>query len=106
MKYKVVISNPAKTDIINAIRWYKEHVPFKVKALKTEINKTAQSLNKFPERFQTHYKKHRFAPVQNFEYNLHYYIDNKELIIIITALFHEKEDPKNWGKKKPISKTH
>ena len=31
MKYKIVISNAAQADIINAIKWYKEHVPTKVR---------------------------------------------------------------------------
>ena len=91
MKYKVVVSNNAKIDILNALKWYKENASYKVKALNTQINKTAKSLSKFPERFQKKYQDHRFAPIANFEYNLHYYIDVQNCIVVITALFHYKQ---------------
>jgi plasmid stabilization system protein ParE len=98
MKYKIVISNAAKADIINAIKWYKEHVPTKVKALSIAIDKTAKSLNKFPERFQTKYKQHRAAPIHAFEYSFHYFIDKQNFTVLVTALFHDKENPKKWIK--------
>ncbi len=98
MKYKVVISNTAKVDIINALRWYKENVPNKVKALNSAINKTAKSLAKDPERFQIQYNHHRFSQVAKFGFSIHYFVDKARETVVVTAMFHQKENPIKWEK--------
>ena len=93
MKYNIFISNHAKEDIVAVLKWYKINVPDKVFAeLKSILNKTVKSLIIKPERFQIRYNQHRAALIPKFHLQLHYYIDQGRKQVIVTALFHDKQN--------------
>lgn len=93
MKYNIFISNPAKEDIIAVLEWYKKKATSKVVSqLKTALTKTARSLSIKPERFQVRYNQHRAALIPQFHLQLHYYIDQSNKMVVITALFHDKRN--------------
>jgi mRNA-degrading endonuclease RelE of RelBE toxin-antitoxin system len=82
------------TDIQEAKIWYKEQkegleVEFAL-AIETAIEKVL----KMPTSYSTRYKNIRIAHPKIFPYNIHFYIDEVNEIVVFTAIIHNKRKPK------------
>lgn len=82
------------TDVQEAKIWYKEQkegleVEFAF-AIETAIYKVL----KMPTSYSLRYKNIRIAHPKIFPYNIHFYIDEVNKIVVFTAIAHNKRHPK------------
>lgn len=81
-------------DIQEAKIWYKEQKEGLEVEFATAIEITIQKVLKMPTSYSTRYKNIRIAHPKIFPYNLHFYIDELNEIVVFTAIVHNKREAK------------
>lgn len=99
MSYKVIYHPLLHEDIQDAVDWYNEQQEKLGNELYSNIKIQIQKIIENPFAFSLKYKKTRSALVSKFPYAIHYYIDQKEKVIFIKAVFHTSRSPKIWKKR-------
>ena len=92
MTYSVQFFDEVINDIQEAKIWYKE----KREGLEIEfswaIEDTIVQIIKMPASYSIRYKSIRIAHPKVFPYNIHFYIDESNYVIVITAIVHNKRN--------------
>jgi plasmid stabilization system protein ParE len=90
MSYTVTYFNEVIRDVREAKNWYKS----KRNGLEIEfalaIESTIAQLAKTPTAYAIRYKTIRIARTKIFPYNIHFYLNEVNLEIVITAIVHNK----------------
>lgn len=94
--YKAIILPLAKEDIKEAAHWYND----KKKGLGKRFTKEVRSKIKYvcenPKAIAVRYDKNHCAVLNVFPFMVHFSIDEKQKIVVVSAVFHTAQNPKNW----------
>lgn len=82
------------TDIQEAKIWYKEQKEGLEVEFALAIETAIQKVLKMPTAFSLRYKKVRIAHPKIFPFNIHFYIDKVNEILVFTAIVHNKRHTK------------
>ncbi len=88
MKYEIVISDEAKSDIKEAVDYYSQIDNKLPKRCIADIVAAIDKLKQNPLHYQVRYKNIRIIFTTTFPYGIHYILD--ENIIFILRVFHTK----------------
>ena len=91
MTYKALYFEAAREDVKQAKAWYKKQLPGLEKRFAVAVKEAIINLCKQPHSYTVRYKNIRIAHPRKFPYNIHFYIDNDN--IVITAILFEGRDP-------------
>ena len=92
-RYKVVVLLLAKTDIREARFWYEKQQPGLGKRLTADMAATLRKLARNPLAFAVRYKTMRLANFSTFPYAAHFYVNDENDIVYITAILHTSRHP-------------
>ena len=92
MTYSIQFFDEVINDIQDAKIWYKE----KREGLEIEfswaIEDAIEQIIKMPSSYAIRYKSIRIAHPKVFPYNIHFYLDEINNVIVITAIVHNKRN--------------
>jgi len=93
MVYSFVIKEEAAKELTDAFLWYEEQqdglgIIFRTKIL-AKLNKVCAN----PLHYKSSYKKFHEALIDTFPFLIVYIIDDKQLRIIVMAIFHTSRNP-------------
>jgi plasmid stabilization system protein ParE len=94
MPYTLQYFDEAETDINEAKAWYKEQQDGLEIEFATAVEKAIERLLQTPRAYAVRYKTVRMAHPKKFPYNIHFYIDESNHTVVITAIVHSKRHPK------------
>lgn len=94
MPYQLQHFDEVEADVNNAKAWYKEQKEGLEIEFATAIEKTINRILETPKAYSVRYKKVRVAHPRKFPYNIHFYIDEPNNTVVITAIVHSKRHPK------------
>lgn len=98
MNYEIVIDPKAIQDLQKAITYYEEKQQGLGKKFGNVIDKHFQQISKQPF-YQIRYDKVRCLPVRKFPFMVHYFVDEIEKKIYVSAVFHTALNPNKWEKR-------
>jgi plasmid stabilization system protein ParE len=87
-------------DIYEAKTWYKKQKEGLELKFANAIEKVIEHILETPKSYSIRYKKIRIAHPKIFPYNIHFYIDEPNKSIVITAIIHARRHPKVAKKRK------
>lgn len=90
MAYTLLYFDEVETDIREAKLWYKAQQAGLEIEFAIAIEETIELILKAPELYAVRYKKIRIAHPLRFPYNIHFYIDEPNSVVVITAIVHSK----------------
>ncbi len=90
MAYSFLYFDEVIADIQEAKQWYKEKREGLEIEFAIEIEKAIGQILKMPTAYSIRYKTVRIAHPKVFPYNIHFYIDEPNQFIVITAIVHNK----------------
>ncbi|TAN01290.1 MAG: plasmid stabilization system [Chitinophagaceae bacterium] len=92
MAYLLEYFDEALTDVQEAKIWYKEqHEGLEIK-FSTAIEQIIERILRLPTAYSVRYKNIRIAHPKRFPYNIHFYIDESETTVVITAIVHNRRN--------------
>lgn len=94
MAYTLQYFDEVETDVHKAKTWYKEQKEGLEIEFADAIEKAIERIVDMPQVFSIRYKKVRIAHPKRFPYNIHFYIDEPNTAVVITAIVHSKRHPK------------
>ena len=83
-----------ETDLHQAKVWYKEQKEGLEIEFANVIEKTIEHILDTPKAYAIRYKKVRIAHPKIFPYTIHFYIDELNKTVVITAIVHSKRHQK------------
>lgn len=92
-KFEVVVLELAKTDVRQARKWYNKQQAGLGKKLTADMVTTLRRIAMNPTSFAVRYKHIRLANFDTFPYAAHFYIDNENNTVYITAIMHSSRHP-------------
>lgn len=99
MKFTVDILDTAKSDIRNAFSWYEHKQPGLGKRFVKAVRAKFHYIQQQPLAAPIRYGDMRCAVVDVFPYMIHFWVDQQNHKVIITAVFHTALTPSKWGRK-------
>jgi hypothetical protein len=81
-------------DVQEAKIWYKEQKEGLEDEFAIAIEKAIEQVLKMPSAYSPRYKNVRIAHPKIFPYNIHFYIDEVNEIVVFTAIVYNGRDPK------------
>ncbi len=96
MKYKLVVTNGAQNDIIEASGWYEGKKKGLGKLLILSFEKCITLIIKNPFSFALIYLQIRKANSKKFPYSLFYIINETTRIVTIFAVIHNSRNENAW----------
>jgi len=90
MAYQLQYFDEVGTDIREAKIWYREQKEGLEIAFANAIIKAIDKILRAPESYAIRYRNIRIAHPKVFPYNIHFYIDEPNSSIVITAIVHNK----------------
>jgi plasmid stabilization system protein ParE len=97
MPFFLKVFDEVLTDTQEAKEWYFDKRAVLEIEFANEIENCITRILLNPEIHSVRYKNVRIAHPKRFPYNIHFYIDAIEAIVIITAIVHNKRNP-NFSK--------
>lgn len=94
--YKTVILPLAKEDIRNAAKWYNEKQKGLGNRYITQIREKVHFIRQNPQTGNIRYDNVRIMVLNIFPFMIHYTIDEKSKVIIISAVLHTSRNPELW----------
>lgn len=92
-EFKVVVQELAKTDMRQARKWYNQQQPGLGKRLNQDMAGTLRKIANNPTSFSVRYKVIRLSYFDTFPYAAHFYIDDDNNTVYITAILHNRRNP-------------
>ncbi len=81
-------------DVQEAKIWYKKQKEGLEVEFALAIETAIQKVLKMPTSYSPRYKNVRIAHPKTFPYNIHFYIDEVNEVVVFTAIVHNKREPK------------
>ena len=94
MKYDVFIAEDARRDIRMAHSWYSEQSVKLAGSFLKALNSIIKRIGKIPYQTQIRYGNIRIAFLKRYPFGIHFKVT--ENVIIILAVFHTSQNPKDW----------
>ncbi len=99
MAYSFIINEEAIDELKEAFLWYEEQQSGLGKEFRTEVyNKLSKVCNN-PFHYKIPSKKFHEALIKRFPFLIVYFVDEKNELIIVTAIFHTSRNPKSKFKR-------
>ena len=92
-KFNVVVQELAKIDIRQARKWYNQQQAGLGKRLNQDMAATLRKIANNLTSFSIRYKQIRLAHFDTFPYAAHFYIDDTNATVYITAILHASRHP-------------
>lgn len=99
MAYSLLYFDEVEADIHEAKTWYKKQQEGLDVKFADAVENVVMQILEFPNSYAIHYKSIRIVHPKKFPYNIHFYIDESNKTVIITAVVHSKRHP-NTAKKR------
>lgn len=99
MIYKIVNRSLVKSDILNAVDFYKEINPKLAHQFLLRVEEATNYIEINPFLFQIKYNQVRTLLLKQFPYQIHYIIDEERNIVVILAIIHSYRNPKDFTKR-------
>ncbi len=90
MSYQFQFFNEVLIDIQEAKFWYKKQKEGLEIEFAKAVENTISQILKMPTAYAIRYKIIRIAHTKVFPYNIHFYIDEPNQLVVITAIVHNK----------------
>ncbi len=94
--YKSVILPLAKEDIRIAALWYNKQQHGLGKRFAAEVREEVHFIRQNPKATNVRYDEVRTAVLNLFPFMIHYFIDEKNKTIIVSAVLHTSRSPELW----------
>jgi plasmid stabilization system protein ParE len=94
MAYTLQYFDEVETDVQQAKTWLKEQKEGLEIDFAAAIEKAIEYILEAPKTYAVRYNKIRMAHPKRFPYNIHFYIDEPNTTVVITAIVHSKRHPK------------
>ncbi len=94
MAYILQYFDEVENDVHQAKIWYKEQKEGLETEFASAVEKAIERIIDAPQLYSVRYKKIRIAHPKRFPYSIHFYIDEPNTTVIITAIIHCKRHPK------------
>ncbi|MDA3911287.1 MAG: type II toxin-antitoxin system RelE/ParE family toxin [Bacteroidales bacterium] len=94
--YKPIILPLAKEDIRETALWYNKRQKGLGKRFTTEVREKVHFIRQNPKAYNVRYDDVRTAVLNVFPFMVHFTIDEKNKIIIISAVLHTGRNPELW----------
>jgi len=98
--FKVIILPEANADIKEAAGWYNDRQRRLGKRFTKHLRAKVKTIQRNPKSNRIRYDNVRTAVLNVFPFMIHYLIDEKNKIIIVTAVLHTSRNPDLWNKRK------
>lgn len=92
-KFKVIFSPEALMDLKEAKKWYNLQQKGLGKRLVEDVKNVTAAIKNNPYHASDKYDFVRMASCKIFPYALHYVIDEEQLLVRVTAIFHFSRNP-------------
>ena len=99
MKYQYSFLPEAQQEYEQSLIWYLERSTKAAENFVLGVNQTLELICKHPLRWRNFYKNYYELSVRKYPFSIIYSIEKEKSLIIITAIFHHKRNPK---KKYPL----
>lgn len=99
MIYGFVINPSVTDDILDIVTYYKNINPELAIDFLDKIEIAKKYISDFPLAFQIKYKNVRMVLLEQFPYQIHYFIDDDSMQIIVLAVIHAYRNPRDYSKK-------
>ena len=99
MNYSFVIRPAVKTDISEAVEYYKNISPDLARQFILRIREAKDYVARSPLGFQLKYNQVRTLLLKQFPYHIHFIIDDSKMQIIILAVIHAYRNPIDYSKR-------
>lgn len=90
--YKAVYVDIAREDVKAAKKWYKEQRDGLQKLFAASILEAIERMRQNPFAYAVRYKNIRIIHPYTFPYGIHFYIDEENKTVVITAIIHDYRD--------------
>lgn len=91
--YQAKYLDDVVNDIIEAKKWYKEQQEGLEEKFAKQIEDAIKNLLKMPTAYQIRYRNIRIAHPKIFPYNIHFYVDdNQQMVVITGVVFNKRKD--------------
>jgi plasmid stabilization system protein ParE len=97
MTYRIVSLPAAEADIRDAISYYQKINPKLGIQFLYRLRDAAHFLASTPKGFQLKYKEVRTLLLKQFPYHIHYLIDENKRTVIVLAVIHSYQNPKDYS---------
>ncbi len=94
MIYQLSIRPPAQQDVAKAFEYYNDISPRLAVRFVSKLDKVFKLISRKPELFQKRYKNVRMALIDVFPFAIHFFIQNKTVVVI--GCFHTSMSPSKW----------
>ena len=94
--YKVIILPLAKKDIRATFNWYEQQKIGLGVRFSANLRNKVYLIQQNPTSFNCKYDEVRIAVISVFPYLILYRIDEDNKSVIISAVLHTSQNPKNW----------
>src|SRR5882757_3940656 len=99
MAYSFIINDEAIEELTEAFLWYEEQQLGLGKEFRTKVNEKLNKVCNNPLHNRISNKKFHEALTDKFPFLIVYFVDDKNELIVVTAIFHTSRDPKSKFKK-------
>jgi plasmid stabilization system protein ParE len=103
VNYKLVFTPDALKNYTEAVDWYNERNIDVASSLIIEVENKIDHICTDPKRYKNVYKSFRETHLIKFPFSLIYFIDDINKVVILTAVFHHKRNPKHKYSKPKLS---
>ena len=94
--YSVIILPAANKDIKESAEWYESKQKGLGKRFVFHIRKKLNRIKQSPLIYATRYDDIKTAVLDVFPFMIHYSIDDKDAVIIVSAVLHTSRNPDIW----------
>ncbi len=96
----ILILDPlAKLDIDDNIDWYEEKQVGLGSRFYDKVKTILDLIEQNPYIFPVKYKNTRTAPVSDFPFTVHYFIDKQNMVVAVLCIFKTPQSPQKWKKR-------
>ena len=99
MRYKLIISKEARSEIKQAVDWYEDQSEGLGRKYALTLDKCVELILKNPFGFAVVLLKIRRANMNKFPYSLFYYLNEDKNEIIIFAVLHQSRSERVWKRR-------
>jgi len=90
--YQEFYLDEVENDIAEAKRWYAEQQAGLDVRFAAAVKETVTNILKMPSSYAVRYKNVRIAHTKVFPYNVHFYIDEEKVQVVIIGIIHNKRN--------------
>ncbi len=94
MNYAIAVSDRARFQLNKIMQWFFDEHPGLEKRFLFEISKAMEFIQKHPLKCQVRYKQVRIKFLINFDFGIHYIIENQTVFVL--SIFHTSQNNDDW----------